>query len=244
MTPNLGAGGNAAIESAAALANALSKLPNHAPSLEEIRNALNAFYKKRQLRANVTCDTANSLTRLESLSSLGNKLMAWYALPYLGDIIVDLTTDTSIGAELLDALPPPPQSLTATMPWNPEAGVGKHESKLIRALWALPILLVLYGVSQTMGPCFSSIDFGASGDGKLDLGNGVMVGLVQEYFGEPGVDKILSGIIAVFTPLLSGLDPIARLQWYGFGADLVSIQTIWFIEGIRRGNIFTAAHML
>lgn len=244
MTPNLGAGGNAAIESAAALANALSKLPNHTPSLEQVRHALNSFYRKRNERANLTCDQANDLTRMEALSNLGNKLMAWYALPYLGDALVDLTCDAMVGAEILDALPAPAQSLTATMPWNTEAGVGKHESKLVRALWALPILLALYGASQTMGPTLGNLEFGVSGGGKIDLGNGVVVDLVSKYFGFEGFDAFISKYVTFFTPLIGNLDPIARLQSLGFGADLIAIQTIWFIEGVRRGNNFTAAHLL
>jgi len=47
MTPNLGAGANAAIESATALANSLSGLTTSKPSLEEVRNALTEFYTKR-----------------------------------------------------------------------------------------------------------------------------------------------------------------------------------------------------
>ncbi|PVH89546.1 BcBOA8 protein [Cadophora sp. DSE1049] len=187
MTPNLGAGGNAAIESAAALANSLANLPKHTLSLQEIRYALQTFYEKRNERANNTCDTANDLTRLEAMSNLGYKLTALYGVPALGDFLVDLTCDAMVGAELLTALPAPAQSLTATMPWDPNSGVGKHESKWRRALWGLPILMVLYAANW---------------------------------------------------------DPVARMHGYAFLSDLVAIQTIWYIEGLRRGNLFTAAHLL
>jgi 2-polyprenyl-6-methoxyphenol hydroxylase-like FAD-dependent oxidoreductase len=52
MTPNLGAGGNAAIESAAALANSLSRMKDPNPSLDKVRAALEEFYAKRHERAN------------------------------------------------------------------------------------------------------------------------------------------------------------------------------------------------
>ncbi len=244
MTPNLGAGGNAAIESATALANALSKLPNHTLSLEQVRHALNEFYRKRYERANLTCDQANDLTRLEALSNLGSKPTVWYALPYLGDALVDLTCDFMVGAEILDALPAPAQSLTATMPWNTEAGVGKHENKLVRALWALPILLALYGASQTMGPTLENLEVVSSGGGTIALGYGVVVDLVSKYLGIESFDAFISKFVIFFTPSIGNFDPIGRLQWIGFSADLVAMQTIWFIEGVRRGNIFTAAHLL
>ncbi|KAH6715559.1 hypothetical protein BKA61DRAFT_632219 [Leptodontidium sp. MPI-SDFR-AT-0119] len=75
MTPNLGAGGNAAIESSAALANHISRLPTK-PSQADIRKTLDAFYAKRNSRANLTCDVANKLTRIESLDTIGDKIMA------------------------------------------------------------------------------------------------------------------------------------------------------------------------
>jgi hypothetical protein len=151
MTPNLGAGGNAAIESASALANSLSKLTDPNPSLEEVRKALSEFYVKRHARVNTICNSANELTRIEALSTLPDKNMALYAIPVLGDFLSDITCDSMVGAELLETLPAPPKSLTATMPWNPESGVGKHVKKWLRALYALPLLLIWYGCSQTMG---------------------------------------------------------------------------------------------
>ncbi|KAH7342650.1 hypothetical protein BKA65DRAFT_595732 [Rhexocercosporidium sp. MPI-PUGE-AT-0058] len=244
MTPNLGAGGNAAIESAAALANSLASLPKHTLSLQEIRYALQAFYEKRHERANNICDAANDLTRLEALSSFGNKLTAFYGIAALGDFLIDMTCDAMVGAEMLDSLPAPARSLEATMPWNPNSGVGKHESKWKRAVWALPILLALYAASQTMGATLENLTFGESPGTNVDLGYGVVAPLVVKYFGNAGFDTFLSKYVAVFTPVIGDWSPITRLQAHGFLADLVSFQTIWYIEGLRRGNLFTAVHLL
>ncbi|KAH7419384.1 hypothetical protein BKA64DRAFT_751832 [Cadophora sp. MPI-SDFR-AT-0126] len=246
MTPNLGAGGNAAIESAAALANSLANLPKHTLSLQQIRYALKAFHDKRQERVNNTCDTANDLTRVEAMSNLGNKLTALYLLPALGDSLTDLTCDAMVGAEILDSLPAPVQSLTATMPWNPNSGLGKHENKWKRAAWALPILLALYAASRTMGITIENLTSGDSSGtaGQIDLGDGMVAPLVTKYFGNAGFDVFLTKYVTFFTPYIGDWDSIARLHGYGFLSDLVAFQTIWYIEGLRRGNFFTAAHFL
>ena len=122
MTPNLGAGGNAAIESAVALANSISKISDSNPSLDEVRKALSDYYTKRHSRVNKTCDTANQLTRIEALANWPLKIMALYAIPALGDFLSDITVDALVGAELLESLPVPERSLAATMPWDPRVG--------------------------------------------------------------------------------------------------------------------------
>ncbi|CZS99224.1 uncharacterized protein RCO7_00515 [Rhynchosporium graminicola] len=244
MTPNLGAGGNAAIESAAALANSLATLPKHTLSVPQIQHVLRAFYDQRHDRANKTLESANKLTRVEALSNFGHKIMAFYVFPYLGDLIIDMTCDAMVGAEILEALPPPTQSLEATMPWNPNFGAGKHESKWKRAVWALPILLALYAASQTMGLTIDNILSVEPVGETINFGNGMLAPVGLKYFGNPGFDAFLVQFVAFFTPVVGDWSPITRLQAYGFFADLVSIQTIWYIEGLRRGNVFTAAHLL
>jgi hypothetical protein len=233
MTPNLGAGGNAAIESAAALSNALFRLlaeSKSSPSLDQIRSALLSFQAKRSARANVICTQANDLTRVEALASLPHKLMALYAIPALGDFLSDFTCDGMVGAELLESLPAPSQSLHATMPWNPEVGVGKHENKLARAAYALPLLFVAYGCWKTMGAEM----------GKAMLGQAAET----RFFGIRAIDSVLSQAVAAFTPFLDGKDVASRMQMFSFLADIVPIQAIWLIESIRRGNFTTAAHLL
>lgn len=247
MTPNLGAGGNAAIESAAALANSLAKLKSPNPSLVEVEAVLEEFYQKRYLRANSVIKTANELTRLETLTTLPNKIMALNIIPALGDFLSDITCDTMVGAELIESLPPPARSLKARMPWNQELGVGKHESKLIRALYALPLLLVLYGASQTMGVTAESaipLLGKAVGLGELSLGDGQVVPLWKSFFGVQGIDNFFAAYVAFFTPSIGGQDIAGRMQAIAFLGDLIPIQAIWMVEGIRRGNFVTAAHLL
>lgn len=244
MTPNLGAGGNAAIESAAALANSLSKLSSN-PSLEEVEKALKGFYEKRHTRANAVCDVANSLTRIEALDSISEKLMALYGIPLLGDFLTDVTTDGIVGAESLDVLPAPARALTATMAWNSELGAGKHEKKWVRALYALPLLLVLYGCQRTMGASMAQvISQLIKKVGELPVSNGKAIPVWGKYFGLKTLDKIMSIYVAFFTPAIGNLDPAGRQQGIAFLADLIPFQAIWMIEGMRRGNFITAAHLL
>jgi hypothetical protein len=45
-----------------------------------------------------------------------------------------------LGALTIDYLPVPDRSLHGTMPFNPSQGLGNTESKMLRALKALPFL--------------------------------------------------------------------------------------------------------
>lgn len=247
MTPHFGAGGNAAIESAAALANSISNLASPNPTLDEVRMALRGFYLKRHERANAICKAANELTRIEALETLPRKIMALYLIPALGDFLADITCDSIVGAEILESLPPPPRSLAATMPWNPELGVGKHESKLIRALYALPLLAIFYGCGKTMGPALGNalpILESAIKTGEIALGGENVASLYTKYFGIKGIDDLISLYVAAFTPSIGGQDPASRMQMISLLGDLIPIQAIFMIEGIRRGNFLTASHLL
>lgn len=149
MTPNLGAGGNAAIESAAALANSLTRIRQPTPSLATVQVVLREFHLKRRQRSNYVCMAANELSPAEVLATLPEMIIANYIVP-LGDAMSDLTCEIMIGAKMLKFLLPPVRSLQATMPWNSEMGLAKRENRFIRALYALPILFVLYWFASTM----------------------------------------------------------------------------------------------
>lgn len=90
MTPNIGAGGNAAIETAAALANELKKMRDSAekgkPSYETIRAHLGDYQKTRETRLSATLTAANALTRIQALKTLRDRFFAFWVLPYSGDV--------------------------------------------------------------------------------------------------------------------------------------------------------------
>lgn len=144
MTPNMGAGGNAAIESAAAMANELKKMKDEArkgkPNFETVKKGLENYQKVREERVTAIVKAANGLTRIHALGSLADKFTAHYVLPNGGDIFMDMNCDMITGAVKLDYLPIPERSMGGNMPFNPTQGLGKTESRLARATKALPFL--------------------------------------------------------------------------------------------------------
>jgi 2-polyprenyl-6-methoxyphenol hydroxylase-like FAD-dependent oxidoreductase len=148
MTPNAGLGGNSAIESAAALANALYDLRksniNKNPSRKDIEASLATFQKGRQERVSAIVTLANKVTRIHALKSWSDKFTAYWAMPLLGDTVSDLATDMYIGAIKIDYLPVPERSLKGDMPFNPDHGCGKKESYLKRFLLGLPLIAIMF----------------------------------------------------------------------------------------------------
>lgn len=107
MTPNMGAGGNTAIEyassswnmwlcclltccrSAAALANELRKMADQAeksrPSFGTVTKHLRNYQALREERVSAVVAAANGLTRVHALKTWLDKLFAWWILPFSGD---------------------------------------------------------------------------------------------------------------------------------------------------------------
>ena len=120
---------------------------------------------------------------------------------------------------------------------NPEKVEARKKSKWPRAFYALPFLGILYGCSQTMGVSLNRLEPIFSGDGtKKALGNGIVTAFSSKFTGLSSLDGILSLYAAFFTPSIGNFDPLGRLQAIAFLADLVPLQVIWMVEGIRRGN--------
>ncbi|KAI4724917.1 FAD/NAD(P)-binding domain-containing protein [Aureobasidium sp. EXF-10728] len=145
MTPNAGFGGNAAIESAAALANSIKKLLDKSngqhPTQEQIVACLQDYQKSREIRAAAAIETSNFLTHVQALATWGHAIFARYGLNVMGDFLENLTSDISVGATMIDYLPAPEASLSGTMPFNPEQGQGNKENLLVRALLTSPFLV-------------------------------------------------------------------------------------------------------
>jgi hypothetical protein len=79
-TPNLGAMGNTAMESAAALANILKRLESQSSvwsnlSLVTIRTGLDDYQRHRELRAHRIVKMANDVTRYQALDNLTGRLL-------------------------------------------------------------------------------------------------------------------------------------------------------------------------
>ncbi|CZR68336.1 related to hydroxylase [Phialocephala subalpina] len=248
MTPNMGQGGNSAIESAAALANSLHEInegnKRAKPSLGKLRNALKRYEQSRQFRAKRICDTANDLTRLEAFATLKHKIIGKYILPRAGDFLADSQCDVMIGATKLDILPVPPRSIQGNMPFDPKAGIGQKESRKWRALYALPLLGLFYYGRYTLTTTLSlTAPFISKAlmTGAIATSDGASVAIRSNFYGIGWLDKLVKRFVTVFTPSIGSLDQAQRLQMIGFMADLTPVQIIWSIEGLRRGNMMTLA---
>jgi hypothetical protein len=154
MTPNLGAGGSVAIESAAALANSIKtmvvKHRDGPPPGNEVKKCLDAYQNSRERRAASIVDICGKVTRLQALQGGFERVFFRLFFPRLGDFLADMGSNIFVGAPMLEYLPPPKASLGGTMPFNPTQGEGKKESKVKRALVALPLLGLFYLAARVL----------------------------------------------------------------------------------------------
>jgi hypothetical protein len=141
-----GFGGNQAIESAAALANAIKKLSDKSngqrPTQEQIISCLQGYQKGREVRAAAAVEASDFITRVQALATWGHLLFARYGINYMGDFLENINSDVTVGATAIDYLPLPEESLLGNMPFNPEQGQGHKENLLVRALLASPFLVI------------------------------------------------------------------------------------------------------
>jgi len=152
-----------------------------------------------------------------------------------------------VAAELFKLLPQPQKPTAAAMSQNPGVGVVKKEKNWVRALYALPLLAAVYGAHKTMGVTLDLLlpMLRASiAGGEIQLADGIVVPLYKKYFGIQGLDRFISAFVTFFTPIIGDFDPISRTQGVAFLGDLIPLQTIWLVEGVRRGNYLTAAYLL
>lgn len=248
MTPNMGAGGMAAIESAAALANAIHTLSTHnhggSPNMREVRRALINYQQSRKFRASEIGKESNDLTRIQSLKGLRERILVRYVIPNAGDYLVDTSSDGWIGATLLNYLPPPPRSLTGNMPFNPDQGLGRKESQIHRAFASLPFLAM--SVS-----CFYIIralipwEFGSAilGSGKIEWDNSFSIPILEKFYHVKTLDDFCRGASILMAPSTLGYDPGSSFQMFTFLADIGLIYSIFLIESARRASLFTIAQM-
>lgn len=248
MTPNMGAGGMAAVESAAALANALHTLTVHnhgsRPSLRDIRQALIGYQRSRKLWASKTVKASNDLTRIQALKGLREQIVAHYVIPNAGDYLVDKNSDVWIGSTLIDYLPPPPRSLLGHMPFNPDQGLGRKESQIHRAIVSFPFLaLSIWGfrIIRDLIPWESGGTILKSG--KIVWGESSALPILEKFYHVKTLDDLCRGASLLMAPSTLGYDPVSSIQMFTFLADLGLVYSILLIESARRASVFTIAQM-
>ncbi|KUJ19502.1 FAD/NAD(P)-binding domain-containing protein [Mollisia scopiformis] len=263
MTPNAGAGGNASVESAGALANCIYDLV-HTDKYEKmdyasVEKALKSFHDVRKDRMTYITQEANDFTRIEAMATMKDKFLALYVMPNAADFLVDSWAATMVGAVKLDFLPRPKRSIGNSMPFHPKRGYGQGEKMLKRAMFALPLLVVYWMGSTLMGDCQTKmmpfLEAVTAKPWVEDVTGRVPV--KEVYTGIKGLDDVVKLYVAAFTPSIAGLDHTLttgslrhsvgtinlyapqRLQILTFFTDITAVTTIWLIESCRRANFFT-----
>ncbi|KAF8858030.1 FAD/NAD(P)-binding domain-containing protein [Acephala macrosclerotiorum] len=112
MTPNLGQGGNQAIESAAVLTNVLLDLLKSRDEIEKVplpdlQETLLKYQDIRQKRAKKFVDLSGMITRNDALATLRHVLRFLYMEPLSGEILADIQTEMYHTAPFLNFLPLP-----------------------------------------------------------------------------------------------------------------------------------------
>jgi hypothetical protein len=129
---------------------------------------------------------------------------------------------------------------------NSTATVQKRERIWTRALYGLPILAFLFLARRTFSPGLDALPSNPSGraESPHKLADGLLVPMQLVYSGSKSLDAFLVLYAAVFTPAIGGFDIAGRMQLIAFLSDLVAVQVILLVEGVRRGNFRTVAHLL
>ncbi len=246
MTPNIGFGGNTAIESAAALANAIKEMANKASDRgclteHQIKEGLAWYQNKRKPRADSIVKISAEITRLQALQQFTQRAMVRYAVPYLGDSRANMQAETFVGAESISFLPIPRRSAIGTMPFNPTQGDCREESKLKRAALALPFLLLFYLAKTHMDPA-PLIPWATEilRDKTVPWSD---TPLATRFYHLQWLDELLAPLVVFFSPVLSGIDTKLSTQAFLFLSDYGIILAIWLIESVRRANAFTPAQL-
>lgn len=154
MTPNIGQGGNWAIESATALTNKLYAMmrTTQRPSFVEVCDTLSDYEQSRQVRTKEVCTMAGFATRLEAFDKFWHKLMALYVVPRAGDMLVDVHCQSVAGAHMLDFLPPPELSLRQDTIFQAVEFDRRGLHVAWRVLGATPLLAFCFAARHTLEP--------------------------------------------------------------------------------------------
>ena len=213
VTPNAGAGGNSAMESAAALTNSIYSFVHGDKygvfSFDEVSNALKRYHNSRKDRAKSIVEDANNFTRHEAFRSWKHRFLTLYFMPYSGDFIANSWSNTIVGATKLDFLPRPKRTIGVNMPFDTRHGIGKGESIWTRLFFALPLLGLAYAAHTFFNMTVAGVG--------SQIAKALTTGLIEESFGTvpvrtvytglTGLDSFVRFFVTVFTPSMAGLDP-------------------------------------
>lgn len=166
-----------------------------------------------------------------------------------------------MGAVKLDYLPVPKRSYEGTMPFNPSQGMCKEESKLRRAVKALPFLAItatavyfMWGVRDcdilaaihtdtnkvSLPPMLAQIGATMKNGVDSQIGEPGHLKTFDTFYGLDFMDSRIRGLAACFTSFQL-VDVVSSWQSLTFLTDIGLVYSIMLIEGARRANIGTVA---
>lgn len=135
-----------------------------------------------------------------------------------------------IGCESLDFLPQTSRELSADRGFDYNyGGLGKKESILKRASYAIPLLVILVAAVQTT-PMLPLL----TGDAAIAWNNNFFNPFLKSI-------PISRKQLAYFVPILSDYNINAKVQAMVYASTLLPLLGVWWIESIRRANTFTFA---
>lgn len=119
-------------------------------------------------------------------------------------------------------------------------GGGPRESKLQRAIYALPLLGLGYAATRIMNvePAVEWAKSLGQSRGILELPSGA-VRVLTSFYGLTGLDNFLVVANGFFLPSVYNADPTSRRQLTSFLTDGAVFLTIWIFESARHAKRWT-----
>ncbi|KAH6722760.1 FAD-binding domain-containing protein [Leptodontidium sp. MPI-SDFR-AT-0119] len=248
--PIAGHGGNACLESAAALVNALSSLLARSegakPTLQQIEHVFATTQAIRQARVTIIKEHSHEQQRTELLDTPLHEFAAFYLLP-LTDV-EDVTFNFSRNMPLAEKLNSPKLShVPRLIPYKDELlsnPIPRGSSKwyfigfylLVAGLvhYGMWVWSAHYGLGNHLGTIVKTGTF--SYDPNFPL--------KRKYFGIKFVDDYLVFLAAVFIPGLKSWERnFGTLQMYFLGM-LIQPITVWSVEAYRKRNSLTPVSLI
>lgn len=246
MTPNMGQGGNSAIESAAALANRLeSMLQGSAESiisLETLTTNLQEWQEARQGRAEVICNKANELTRLEAGATFKHRVITNYLLPYLGTYLVDKASELLIEGEVINYIPLSHDAMACTMPYRSQKAqiTAARTSFTKRVVSGIPFIGCFAYAKLTMDSAITKLVpflMPILESGNWTSSNGEVLSLTEPVYNVRILDKLFQPVLLTcFLPSISRSDMLSHSQVLSFMTDLGPLYGVWLLESARKAH--------
>lgn len=248
--PIAGHGGNACVETAAVLVNALRKVmakPHDGakPSLEQIEHVFATTQKIRQGRTTSLKEHSHNQQRTELLDTPLHEFAAFHLLPRTD--VEDVTFNFSRNMPLAEKLDNPKISpVPRLVPYKDEL-LSAPEPRGVAKWYFIAFYLLIAGLVH-YGMWIRSADYGLGIQLQTILSSGEFsedpsFPLKHRYLGIKPIDNYLRFFAAAYMPGLNNWDQsFATLQMYFLGM-LIQPIAVWSVEAFRKRNMLTPVSM-